>query len=809
MKERTVRVLVLAVVFLAAMIGFRIYLNRDNADIIVDMDAVTLPTISFRVEGVKMNLAPGHLNKMDASAVRNTVTPVKKNKPIQLDIEAYDRKIKSLTYTVYERDGKKPLLEQKVNHVEQTLSFTIGDVLGECGEGILCVQLAVDGEDAVYYYTRIVDAERAAFKGCLQFVQKLHSNMIQNKNADEIRSVLETNPQANLSLQHVTIESSPEHAAWATLKPEVMGEVYYQVQETKEEYTSILLRYLVQCAGDDNKGAIYRVNEFFKVRCADQKYYLLAYDRTMEERFTGGEAALSSKGIQLGMANADVEYRTNQDGTVVAFVQANELWSYQEKENEFALVFSFAEAEKEDIRNHFQEHSIKILSMDDDGNVTFAVYGYMNRGDHEGESGAAIYYFDLHRNVVKEVAFIPSDLSYVAIREQFGELAYYNRDQDALYVVADSCLYRMDLTTNERTVVLQDLQEGAYVASEDGQQIAYKHPDHPEEANVLDFATGRTRSVRVEEGEWIQPLGFIKKDFVYGVALEKDLLETASGERELGMYKLEIRNAKDEILKTYQKKGVYILGATFEANRMNLQCAKKKGGVFRTISDDYISNNEQNVGKISLQPYWSEVRGNLTCITFEDGLRNRNAKVLKPKLVLTSHDTLMDFEGKTAHSFYTVYGLGRILAVYKEAGEAIQLAKKVSGTVVSPEQNYVWEEHRQSAWCRNFELDNFAATVNQQLKKKGAAEILEEYSSAETVCIKRCSVSEMRYLIDKGIPVLAMTGSKKAVVLVGYDAQTVTYVEPGKRVARSAKFSNFDSMIQGSGSTFFAYLNNQ
>ena len=67
----------------------------------------------------------------------------------------------------------------------------------------------------------------------------------------------------------------------------------------------------------------------------------------------------------------------------------------------------------------------------------------------------------------------------------------------------------------------------------------------------------------------------------------------------------------------------------------------------------------------------------------------------------------------------------------------------------------------------------------------------------------------MRYLIDKGIPVLAMTGSKKAVVLVGYDAQTVTYVEPGKRVARSAKFSNFDSMIQGSGSTFFAYLNNQ
>ena len=42
--------------------------------------------------------------------------------------------------------------------------------------------------------------------------------------------------------------------------------------------------------------------------------------------------------------------------------------------------------------NLYDQHAIKIISMDKDGNTTFAVYGYMNRGEHEGEVGAAIYY---------------------------------------------------------------------------------------------------------------------------------------------------------------------------------------------------------------------------------------------------------------------------------------------------------------------------------------------------------------------------------------------------------------------------------
>ena len=47
MKERTIKIVVLAVVFIMAMIGFSLWINRGSADMTADMDAPTLPTISF------------------------------------------------------------------------------------------------------------------------------------------------------------------------------------------------------------------------------------------------------------------------------------------------------------------------------------------------------------------------------------------------------------------------------------------------------------------------------------------------------------------------------------------------------------------------------------------------------------------------------------------------------------------------------------------------------------------------------------------------------------------------------------------
>ena len=45
--------------------------------------------------------------------------------------------------------------------------------------------------------------------------------------------------------------------------------------------------------------------------------------------------------------------------------------------------------------------------MDEGGNVRFLVYGYQNRGDHEGEIAAVVYYYDSVLNIVEEEMSVP------------------------------------------------------------------------------------------------------------------------------------------------------------------------------------------------------------------------------------------------------------------------------------------------------------------------------------------------------------------------------------------------------------------
>ena len=51
-----------------------------------------------------------------------------------------------------------------------------------------------------------------------------------------------------------------------------------------------------------------------------------------------------------------------------------------------------------------QKHGIQVMDMDDDGNISFIVYGYMNRGEHEGENGISVYRFSADDRAIEELA---------------------------------------------------------------------------------------------------------------------------------------------------------------------------------------------------------------------------------------------------------------------------------------------------------------------------------------------------------------------------------------------------------------------
>ena len=377
-KRIAVRAGVLTAIFIAAVIIFSYLTNRGNTDMSADMGGAALPRISFTTEGYEVNSIPGYKKDMEITSMRDTLTLVN-NCQLELNLKKYDADIEKMSWQVFTLDGEECLQQETVKNIGEkaTLKFKTDGILSE--ERVLKIILRVDDQD-IFYYTRIKDEADCNYKASLDFVKNFHESALAKDNTDELSTYLETTTEgSNSSFQTVTIHSSLDYVTWGELRPKVRGDIQWEVKDCNESYASVLLTYQVNCPGvTANPEAVYSVREFFRVQISGEKQYLWDYDRKMNQVFEGEEGALSTKGILLGVAPSDLEYKNNPDGTIVSFVQNNELWNYDKEADELSLIFSFASAETIDIRNQYDRHEIHIVSVDKKGNTTFTVSGYMN-----------------------------------------------------------------------------------------------------------------------------------------------------------------------------------------------------------------------------------------------------------------------------------------------------------------------------------------------------------------------------------------------------------------------------------------------
>lgn len=833
-KKIAVRASVLTAVFIMAVIVFSYLTNRGNTDMSADMDGATLPRISFVTEGYEINSIPGYKNDMEIPSMRDTLTPVE-NREIELHLEKYDTQVQKMTWQVFTLDGEKCLQQETLKEIGdvETLKLKGDGILDE--ERVLKVTLHLENED-VYYYTRIRNQEGCNYKTCLDFANTFHERAMKKEQTDELEPYLETTPDGAVSTyQTVTIHSDLNHVVWGELRPQVAGDVLWEVKECNETYTSILLTYRVRCAGvSDNPEALYTVKEFFRVRVVGDKQYLMDYNRTMTQNFDGTTKALGSKGILLGIAPVDLEYQINSEGTIVSFVQNNELWNYDKDADEMSLVFSFADAENVDIRNFYDRHEIHIVSVDQVGNTTFTVSGYMNRGTHEGETGVAVYYFDSEKNSVAEKAFVPSSKGYYVMKEELGKYVYYSNKSEMLYVMMDGTLYSVDMEEDTREVLVRGLENGQYTASQDGHLLAYQgiggKVNESEKITVLNLQTGDSFEIDAENGEYLKPVGFIKDDFAYGTLKSEDGGQTLAGQSVYPMYKLQIINQKQEIVKTYEVADVYLLDGYINDNMLQLNRVAKNGNIYMAITPDYITNNEEQAeSNIKLESYTEDTRQKVMRLTYEDGIKDSNAKLLKPKQVLFDKSMTIRFDESTMDGKYYVYALGELQGVYERASYAVIKANEVNGVAVSSRQAYVWERGN---WPSVYEVENMtefqmeegetamAACLQQMLQKEGkTADVVKElnagkspetilstYIGGEGLDLTGCTTEEILYTISRETPVIAMFENGHTVLVIGYNKTNIAYLDPADGKRYSVTFAEMESKVGASGNTFIGYV---
>ena len=830
MKKRIIKAGVLIAVFIAALVISSLVINSGTEDEIVDMGAPTLPRISFTVDGTEVNPLFGYVQDMDITAMRDTITPLGADGSLTMNIEDDGNDISDIRYEVYSLDGEDMYADGKADVPDEgeQVSLSIGNILSdEVREAVLKVILTADDE-TVSYYTRIAAPSDLITGKCLEYAMDFHDKAINKEGTEDLESHLEPGDESdNTTYQTVNIHSDVTHVQWGDLSPEIVGDVEWSIKESNTVYTSILSKYQVSCQDENGDTALYNVKEFFRVRFLVDTIYLLDYNRDMEQIFQGTASEFDDNGILFGITSQDdVQYETNSDETIVAFVQERNLWLYNGEEDELTEVFSFSDQEGRDMRSKNDQHAVRIISMDNDGNLAFAVYGYMNRGYHEGEVGVGIYYFSVDTNAIEEKAFIPSTKSYAIAADELGKMVYYNHDQSMLYVLADGTLYQIDLDNDKQTTLAKELTEEQYAVSDNGHLMAYQTTGGTEDGKedtkknnadggagtagsaicVMNLKSGDTYTIDAGEGETVRPLGFINGDFVFGKARPSDEGTTVAGEEVSPMYEIEIRNSdnKTEAQYSFEDLNIYTMDILIEENLLTLNRVVKEGKTYNSTSQEYITNNqEREESSVTLEKYSTDVKETQLRLTFADRIGNTEPELIKPGQIASKEPLTVTLSGGDSGEKFYVYGMGELVAIYDKAGYAIQRANELSGVVISSNQEYVWERGNRDLV---YSTDAAAFSKESGETSLAACERYMERYEAHQVDLTGCTLDQVLYVINRGCPVIALVDSNHAVLLTGYTMTDITYIDPDDGKSHTAGISALEKQTESSGNVFIGYI---
>lgn len=838
---KLIKAVVLVIVFIISIIVISKITNKGNTGTTAQMGEAMFPLVYTTVDGYKVNCMHGYANDMEENYIRDSITPLPEDRNLAIEVDKYGATINKITYEVRSMDTTRLVEKTDVTDykdlgksIEATLN--IKDLIDKDTEYNLTIILQTETNEEIRYYTRIVQSDDLYAKEKMDFVTDFHNKTFDKEKAKDLVKYLESNSSGdNSDFQHVDIHSNFNQVTWGNLEVTQITDPLISLKDIYKETASIELTYQVKAPNAYGEAEYYNVREIFYIRYTTSRIYLLNYERTMDQIFNPQNNVYSGNKINLGITPDAVKYGENKNGNVVAFVQEGSLYCYNNASGKLATVYSFSGKDVTDLRNSYNQHDIRIIDIDENGNIRFMVFGYMNRGKHEGTVGTAVYYYDAGINSIEEEVFIKSAKPYSLLKEEVEELCYSSGTQK-LYIMLDNTIYKIDLTSRESTVIETNLTKSNYVIK-DG-FIAWLGSNETGQSKIitiLNLETGLQRQITAQQGQFVRPIGFIDDDFIYGVANEADVYYDLTGQLQYPMFSINIEDSSGNLLKTYSQPGIYIMDTTVDENLVNLTRATKVDGTntYQSIENDQIVNNSVETGKMTtLASSVTDLKETEWQLVLTNNITDTTPKILSPNEELYEESREIELtspqNSQTTTNYY-VYGMGELLNTYTNPKEAIIDAYNNFGVVVDDNQSYIWERIKKQTRTQiaDMELTGTAAkssslgacltTILQHegnnadvladlANKMSAMDILQKNLSQKVLDLTGCSLDQVLYYVSVGKPVLAIIDGNTSVIIVGYDEYNTTLYNPITGETYKMGLNDSKAWFEGVGNVFVSYV---
>lgn len=812
MKRVLTRIAVLLVIFVASVAVFSQFINDETRTRTEDMSQATLPLVYMVFKGVEMNPLHGYVKPMAVTAVRDTLTPISTERDVSIEVQTFGAKVSDIYFEVFSADGKTSLENTKVTNLQQdgdyvTASFTLQNFMRMNQEYVLKIQLRADGRD-IYYYTRVVQQDSLHTKEYLDFVNSFSEKCLNRQEVDRLALYLEPEGDGEeVDLSFMDIHSTTDQVVWGNLNPQIYYKSVPAIKELNETTATIVQEYLISAQSGDGYTELYTVNEYFRLRYADESVMLLDFERSTNEIFNPDNDVLTDKGIRLGICDRDISFVNDSQSRFYAFEIGGELWSYDSASGKMAQVFTFRQKENSDYRDIYGQHDIKILNVSTNGNIQFVVAGYMNRGRHEGESGVAVYFYDASSGGIEEMLFVDTMRSYDLLKADVQEISYVADDQEDFYLLLDGDVYEMNLTTFETVKVVENMKPNCYAGSESGKYFAYLAENEAYNSRsivIYNMDTKESSQITCGENERIRMLGYMGESLVYGIAEVSDIDASHEGDEIFPMRTIYIINEEGEVVKEYGETGIYVTDAVIEDKLLTMTRMRKSGHGWEEASEDHIIDNVKETDTAGITTQVSSRKQTERILLMENASAKRTPQTVRSRMIVNETERIVSIgEKEHTEELYYVYAKGRLDGIYENANTAIVCANKLFGVVVDQNQCYVWERGNKKT-AAEFTLDQVPACI-----QKGTMDIdyLQEQLPGKWVLdLTGCDIESVLYFISEGNVLLADTADGVQIVL-GYDQWgNVRLYKPGAEESDLISDEDALALFEESGNVFIGFL---
>lgn len=806
-------VLYLVIFFVSLTVFFLSSHFSIGAKASVAMTDASLPLIMMKTEeGLTYNRLEGYVSETDEALMERCVTILPESLDLEIVIDTYGQMIEGISYQIRERESRMLIEETTVDSYDMAdgqvrAVLNIKNLVTAKKEYDLKITLKTEKHNRIQYYSTLMRNSGYKTDDKLGFVLKFNACTLDKSRLSEITRYMETKSSAdNSNYGKVNINSTRAMAGWGDLEPMLESNIVPSLHMIDSEVAIVTLDYTVGIKNSDDSYDTMMVHEFYRIRQTPSNYYLLNYDRQTTQIFDGDDALISSGKINLGIApDQNVVMEEDVRHNYIYFVNAGSMWCFDKTKNSFTRVFAFESDDSDNVRERFTAHRIKPLSVYEDGSGYFLVYGYMNRGMHEGEVGVSLYKYNYEDNTVAEQLYIPTTLSYGMIMNCIDEIAYVN-ESDSLYIKLDDVLYLVDLRSKEIMTEAAGLTAGTYCISDDHKIIAYHINGGINGADgirVFNIANGTDHYINAGEGMKVKALGFIADDFIYGEAMQDNIVKDELGNEVFAMHKINVCDSDYKIIREYDGNGAYVVEADVDEFRVNFKrVVRDEDGEFVSTSIDQLINREENV-KVEASKAESivtDARKRETVIklagTYDKGISGITRDV--ERIEFTKDSKLSLKAPISGADRYYVTGYGTYVSAYKSLEAAIAAAAEQYGNVYDSSHSLIWKRFKPASATVRISVsagaDSYAAAKNTISEAAAGDECY-------MISIQGVNVENMLCFVGLDCPVMGKMLDGYAVI-TEYTSKTITYVDCRDGKSYTVSYTEADRVFSQEGNIF-------